>query len=180
MRVILSNSHDQTLQKCELPDWRELVDRKQEIGDLIGAEYIGIAHKFLNGDTIWVDDAADLKRAQPAFGIDESEPRPGWPYEGSGVLAGRDASDAQMSIAELFTHIRWFNLEECYVARCRIRGIVPKPPPQPIRWRTHDAAPKTDWVDLLASFAEYARASMRSAGLIPARMSGPASLFMHR
>jgi hypothetical protein len=157
MHVILINSRDRTLQKRELRDWRELLDRKREIGELIGAEYIGVANKFLNGDTIWVDDAADLKAAQPAFGIDESEPRPGWPFEGNGVLAGRGVSDPRMSIAELSTHIRWFDLEESYVERCRIRGIVPKPPPQPVRWRFHDAAPKVDLVELVHSFAGYAR-----------------------
>ena len=40
MHVILIISRDQTLQKRELRDWRELMDRKREIGELIGAEYI--------------------------------------------------------------------------------------------------------------------------------------------
>jgi hypothetical protein len=43
MFVILINPHDRTLRKRELRDWRELVDRKRELGELIGAEYIGIA-----------------------------------------------------------------------------------------------------------------------------------------
>jgi hypothetical protein len=176
MHVVLINSRDRTLQKGDVRDWRQLVDRKRELGKLIGAEYIGIAHKFWNGDTIWVDDAADLKRAQPAFGIDESEPRPGWPFEGNGVLVGPDVSDPRMSIAELFAHIQWYNLEECYVTRCRIRGIIPKPPPKRVRWRFYDAAPKVDWVELLESFAGYARTGIHAERWFDtSKKSGPIS-----
>ena len=163
MFVIFINSHDRTIQKRELPGWPSSDHRWHEVVELLGADYIGSAHKFVNGDNLWVDDAAEMKPAQSAFGFDISEPRPGWPFEGKGVIVGRNVSSALTTIEGVRPHIRWFTIEECYVERCRMRGVVPKPPLEVIRLKFRDAAPKqTDLVPVLKSFAAHARTDVHA------------------
>lgn len=103
MRAIHINAVDHTVDEITVPD----TDQLAELQRLVGG-YIEVAHRFPNGDILYVDEEGLFKDPTHFFAVSGAHQ----PFAGNGVILGPEDSEgeetpAQTPVARIRHLVRW-------------------------------------------------------------------------